>query len=644
MKVLKVLCFVIAFVLFSMPSSVAAAKHDPLNPSSEVLSTPAKDEILYSDEYFYTATRSLQPLGRVTDNVTVITREEIDRWPASDLDQVLARVSGIVVQDVGNIGQTATAQMNGSRPREVKVMIDGIPFNATSTGRIADLSQIPLDNVEKIEIVKGASSSVWGSAMGGVINIITRPVGKGWIPHGSASLSFGEFDTQRERGEVSGAAGPLHYYGSASYVESGGFRPNSDELEKRGFLKAALALTEDLSLKGSFGYSGSKVSEFDLPDISLSQKRKVYSRYGNVGFSHTWNERVDSDLFYKISERSFRRGTQILPSYTFYQFAKARSKIHEVSFHSLIHLTENQALGIGSDIALEFYRDAVFRATTTRNDVNKESTEHAYYANYQLSWRALDVTAGGRLDSASSYGVNFDPSLGAVLYFPFWNSLFRANVARAFNAPSLVDRYLSAGSTVANPDLMAEHAVVYNLGTEFEPLKGIRAKAVFFQSFIGDSIQTIVRSDGMSQPVNIASERRTGFETECRLGPWHGFTSAYDVAYVKVVDGSGVPLQTRPRFTQDIKLNYEKSLYQTDWNFNLSGRYIDLVQYTGFTAPIDQVFIFDGKITVAFPKVLYGQFSIFVIGRNLFNGDFSFDGVRDPNPQRNFEAGVKYYF
>ena len=635
--------FAFLFSFFS-PYLQAQPSEAGQKASSEVFSLYHMADILYSDQSFFTATRSLKPIREVTDNVTVITREELDRWPVADLDEALSLVNGIVVQDDGLVGQTATAQLYGSKPREVRVMVDGITFNATTTGGIADLSQIPLDFVEKIEIIKGASSSVWGSALGGVINIITRPVGENWIPKGSLSSSLGEFGTQRQRGEMWGGLGPLHYYGFGSYVETGGFRPNSDELEQRGFFKAEIPFSEGFTLKGSFGYSGSKISEFDLPDLSVTAKRKVFSRYGSLGLTFVRSGNFNSDLFYKLSERNFRRDTRILPLRTFFQLSKARSVIHEISFKNVWEVTDSQTLVFGSDIGVDVYRDAVFRATTTPANVNKEDTRHAYYANYQLSWWRFNVTAGSRVDFTRSYGTNFSPSAGWVFRLPFRNLLFRANVSRAFNTPSLVDRFLSSGTTIANPDLRAERAIVYNTGFELDPFSFLHAKGVFFQTFLEDSIQTLRRSDGLRQAVNIARERRTGFETEAKAGPWRGFSTSYGMTYVKAIDPATGPIQSRPRFTQDIKLNYGKKFRGMDFNFHLAGRYTDLVKYKDFTDVIDQVFIFDSKLVLTFPKILYGNFSLFLEGENLLNEDFSFDGGRDPYPQRNFEVGLKYQF
>lgn len=635
----------IVLLLFFCPS-VFAVSDLSQSEKSEVLPVDSPRDILYSDQYFLSATRSLQKINRVTDNVKVVTREEIDRWPVSDLDEALGMIPGIVVQDDGNIGQVATAQIYGSKPREVRVMVDGITFNPTTSGGIADLSQIPLDMVEKIEIIKGASSSVWGSAMGGVINIVTRPVGKTWVPHGSATMAAGEFGTQRERGEISGLAGPLRYYGFGSHVKSDGFRPNGDEWEQRSFLKAEVPFTDELVFANTFGYSHSKVGEYELPDVGQTSRRKVLSRYGSSGFIYSPSETFHADTFYKLSERSFRRDIRLLPARNFFQMVKSQSLIHEVSTSGVWNFTENQTIVLGSDIGVEVYRDAAFRATSNPINLAKQSTQHAYYTNYQLSLWKFDTTLGARLDGTTHYGAYLSPSAGTVFHLPFWQSHLKANVSRAFNAPSLVDRYQTLGITIANPDLEAEKGIGYNLGFESEPYSWIHLHSAFFQTFLKDSIMTITRDDGFRQPVNIARERRTGFESGVVLGPWVGFSPSYVATYVYAVDGDGVQLSSRPRLTHDLKLNYFTVIAGIDFNAHLAGRYMDLVQYSsnGFTNPIDQTFIFDAKIMMTLPSVVYGRISIFVECENLFNEDFSFDGQRDPNPPRNFEAGAQFRF
>ncbi len=633
----------LAFFLMAFPWTVFGADSDP---SLDVSSLQKYTDIYYSDQYFTTANRRPSHKNKITDNMTIITREELDRWPVNDLEDALGMINGIVVQKAGGLGQTAVAQMAASKPRDVRVMVDGITFNATTTGGIADLSQIPLEIVEKIEIIKGAASSTWGSAMGGVINIITRAPGKNVIPEGRLGTIFGERDTQREHGEMSGRLGPLRYYGMGAHAESDGFRPQSAIFENRSFGKIEVPLTKSTHLVGAFGHSFSDIGEFELPDIGTKAKRKVLSRYGNAGLIFQNDENMHSELLYKISERTFRRDTRILATDAFFQLSKAQSMIHEVSYSSAWNITENQTLVLGSDVGIEKYHDAVFRLTTTRANVNKESLRHAYYLNYQLSWWKFDLSSGSRLDATNSYGTNFDPSFGIAYHLPFWEGRLRANVARAFNAPSLVDRYLSAGSTIANPDLKAEHAIVYNVGPEFTPRDRVFTKAVFFQSFIEDSIQSVLLSNGFSQPQNILQERRTGFETELRLGPIRGISASYETNYSLAVDANDVPLQSRPLFTQDIKLNYEKSFREFHLNTHLAGRWMDVMTYTnsGFTDPVDQALMVYGKAKVTLPRIFYGNASFFLQVNNLWSRKFAFDGQRNPEPRSNFEFGIEYHF
>lgn len=616
--------------------------------SSEVLSPYPTTEILYSDETIFSSTRSLKKLSHVTSNVTVITREELDKWPVSDLDEALGFVNGLVVQDDGHLGQTATVQIHGSKEREVRVLIDGITMNITTAGGLADLSQIPIDIVEKIEILKGPSSSVWGSSLGGVINIITRPHGATKLPSILGETSFGEFGTFRQRGEASGSLDVFNYYAMGSYVESDGFRAHGSTLEKRGFLKSEIPLGEGLNFQGTFGYSGSKVQEFEFPatpQVAVATRfaRKVYSRYGSAGLTWQPSENLYLEAMYKISERSFKRDFDLLPAGSFFRLTKTRSLIHEVSLQSITQLSDAQVLVSGIDVGVDVFNAASFQTGgTTRFNENNKNTRHAYYSNYQLNWKALDVDLGARIDAQNSFGTQLSPNAGLSYQLPFAHSRLRGTVSRGFNTPSLVDRFVSVGTTVANPDLRPETAVAYNLGLETNPWAWLFAKATFFQTHLKNAIQTIRRSDGISQPVNQDRERRTGVEAELKLGPWKGLSGSYGATYVKAVTPGQGPVQNRPRFTQDVKLNQLLEWKDFRLNFNLAGRYTDLVTYLGFTDPIDKVFVFDAKVLLAFPAFKYGQLSLFVQCDNLFNQDFSFDGSRDPLAERNYETGLKY--
>jgi len=119
------------------------------------------------------ATRSLKSISRVAENVTVITVEDIELMNAHTLADVLYTVTGVQVGFDGGPGTIAWALIQGSDFTHVTVLIDGISINNLSDN-VADISSIPSQIIQKIEVIKGPASSAWGSSLGGVVNVITK--------------------------------------------------------------------------------------------------------------------------------------------------------------------------------------------------------------------------------------------------------------------------------------------------------------------------------------------------------------------------------------------------------------------------------------------------------------------------------------
>ena len=125
------------------------------------------------EEMVVSATRVETPKQDVAANVTVLTRKELDALPAATVAEALQYVPGVYVEFNGGPGAGANIRIQGSDYRHVAVYRDGDPMSPLANP-MADLSSIDLASVEKIEIYKGAASSAWGSALGGVVNIITK--------------------------------------------------------------------------------------------------------------------------------------------------------------------------------------------------------------------------------------------------------------------------------------------------------------------------------------------------------------------------------------------------------------------------------------------------------------------------------------
>ena len=196
-------CFLRSVVLFSSfilaltsLSQTAAAQHEE---EMKIL------RMFYEEkDLVVSPTRHPKPISQVAENITVVTAREIEEMNAHTVAEVLNSIPGLFIvfnQGIGSFGSTSLLQIQGSEERHVLVLVDDIPWNFLNSGA-AETNSIPVGIIERIEVIKGPASSAWGSSLGGVVNIITKPAGTAKRPSGSIRGSYGEKDTQDYRAEV----------------------------------------------------------------------------------------------------------------------------------------------------------------------------------------------------------------------------------------------------------------------------------------------------------------------------------------------------------------------------------------------------------------------------------------------------------
>ncbi len=181
-------------------------------PPSELSSAQTPEPIL--PPVFVTSTRTEIPLSQVTTSATVITDKDIQAQQAETVLQVLRTVPGLDVVQSGSRGNTTSVFIRGSESDHVLVLIDGVEANSTTLGAF-NFAHLTTENVERIEVLRGAGGTLYGSqAIGGVINIITKK-GQGPLEAG-LSLEGGNGSTNRQALTVRGGAGQLGYSFSAA--------------------------------------------------------------------------------------------------------------------------------------------------------------------------------------------------------------------------------------------------------------------------------------------------------------------------------------------------------------------------------------------------------------------------------------------
>jgi vitamin B12 transporter len=174
-----------------------------------------------------TANRFEQPVNSVLASTEIVTREDIDRWQSKDLIDVMRRLPGVQVAQNGGMGQSSYVYIRGAEARHTLVLIDGIPLAKSGITGISDFSQIPVSLIQRIELIRGPRSAVYGAdAIGGVVNIITQnsqPGGKVQVGVGSHHYQQYDASLRQQLGEDTLATI------AGSFTETQGFnvQPNS---------------------------------------------------------------------------------------------------------------------------------------------------------------------------------------------------------------------------------------------------------------------------------------------------------------------------------------------------------------------------------------------------------------------------------
>src|SRR6184192_2670496 len=218
-----------------------------------MVSTAHAQEVKHAEPVVVTATRTETPAEQLGASVTVITGEEIDTRRYPTVDEALRGVPGVDIRRSGSFGKTTAISIRGANPNQVQVLVDGVRVKSTTTGQ-AELSDLSPDLIERIEVIRGPQSTLYGAdAIGGVINIITK---KGRGPFaGSFSQEAGSRNTYATRSGASGQYEIFDYALGASHLESNGQFKNDDSEQNALNLRLGAALPYQSSVGFTLRYT-----------------------------------------------------------------------------------------------------------------------------------------------------------------------------------------------------------------------------------------------------------------------------------------------------------------------------------------------------------------------------------------------------
>lgn len=536
--------------------------------SAAALATPAwaQDRALSEDsaqnaEIVVVATGFAQPRDSTGQAITIVTREDLDRLQAVNLSDALRTLPGVSVAQRGPVGGQTSLFLRGGNSSQTLVLIDGVRINDPSSPNAAvDFGSLLTGNADRIEVLRGANSVVWGSqAMGGVVNIESALPGNGLQARGAAEYGYADtllgrayFSSGTDRVQAS-LGGTFFRTDGISALAGGAEQDGSQTWALNGRIKAALTSDVSLDLRG---YTNNSRVDFDsaysggAESLAVARNRQ-FAGYAGVNFALAdgkWQNR----LAYTRTDIRRRGSDPVAFSYNNYVVS---GTIDRFEYRGSFDLAALATLGFG----LEHERTA--SSTSYEGDPAQLADTQVTGGYAQLMLRpaeGLTLTGGVRHDDYSTYGGQTTLGGNAAWSLNGGATVLRATYAEGFRAPTLTEGQPPYG----NPALKPETARNLDLGLEQALLDNrVRLGATWFQR---RSTNLIVFSWDTYQSENVGKVDTDGLELALQIQPTAQLRIAANYTLTNAINQSGdylgKRLQLRPQHSAHVSGDWESPL------------------------------------------------------------------------------------
>jgi vitamin B12 transporter len=580
-----------------------------------------------------TATKSTQSIQNITSNVSIITADEIQERGYKSVDKALSAISGIHLTRNGGLGANSKIKFRGIGSKRVLVLIDGIRYNNPTSVSGAELSHLMIDNIQQIEIIKGAQSGIWGAdASAGVINIITKKVTKNGIS-GSIFGEYGEFNTLKYGFNSSYKQNKFDISLNTSRLTTDGFsakvpdNSNVDDFEDDSYENSSADIKVGFNIDkqnrveafynyidSSLDYDGFNIDPILAANDSLSKEDSKEQFYGvSFNSNQSWGE-----VKLYAQQSKFER-------YYPADFTKHfDGEVKEYGAHSVINYRQNGSLTLGIDqksfkhensIAQEYNNQGVF--------LTNSNTLEGLIGGKTIFSQSL------RYDKFDDFDNKFTYKIGVKHIHTnikdFWTSF---NYATGYNIPSLYQLYSPYGNQNLNP----EETKGFDISANYKNF-GI----TYFQNQIDEMINFYKVTSKYS---NIKGKSDfNGVEIEYKNSiDSLALKYNFNYTYLKAEDQKGKQLHHRPKNSANLTLDY----------YAISNTHIGaLIQYVGEKkkSPYDSNPTVDYKAYTLVDFItdydINDQFNIYLKIDNLLDKDYR-EVTGYATSKRAFYFGFRY--
>lgn len=563
--------------------------------------------------------RSSFELDEVARSVDLITREEIEKENPRNISDLLDDFSSVYIHDYGALGALKSVDIRGMGSARSLILINGFPINNPRSGGI-DLSFLPVDFIEKIEILRGPASAIYGAnAVGGVVNIITKkkPLRKKIY----SKSYYGSYETFINENIFSQKFNNSSLILTTSYRTSDGHRENSDFYSRNFFLNYNFFYN-----KGELNFSFNH-----------------YQDQGGLPGSKSWPDLDDrQEQLRRLLELSGRH--DFFPLSINYKLYYSNFRLDFIETPQPLNKDTHDTVWYGIDFNIEQRREnhSFILGYNYQDNKNKSSktAKHSYYQNalYALlrinTFEPFWFDLGLRFDDYSHFGSELTPSTGLSYRTDFGKFYF--NYAHAYRVPTFNDLYWpDTGWAKGNPNLRPEKARNFEAGFETN-LSATDIGISYFHSRLKDMISWTVDTSGVWMPQNINRAIIQGVEFKAERNLLENLKLKLFYTFLRARDREREEyLIYRPKHKLNLILEYDK---ERSWfrikNQFLSERFTD----TSNTRKLNSYFVVDLHAGYRIKDDLEFFLSIY----NLLNRKYA--RVENyPLPGFTFLAGIKFY-
>jgi len=516
-----------------------------------------KETVIKGDLIVVTATKTEHLLKDVPVATSVVTREEIEAANIQTVQHALRYLSGVQVNESYGWGDKGKVELQGLNEKHTLILVDGQRVHGGHKDAV-DLQAYPVEMVQRIEVVKGPASCLYGSdAIGGVINIISKSAPSKLSF--SASPAFGSRNRRIYKATHGFRKDKFGYFLNYTHRESEGIEREVDEYNEN-------------ALQGSFQYQFTPAAKLTLkPYYSLHKMKESDREQKRNSLNSIWewspdkvsNLKLRGSLFnydYSVVETGERIGWE------------ERSYEIELNYNRLIM---NRHLVTGG------YHYQTAEQDDEMKDFKADQTTHSFYLQDETNFKTFTFTIGARADRHDRWGTEVNPK-ASFLCNVTENFRLRGSVGRAFKGPGLVKLYADGWRMVpflmhANPDLEPEKSIGYQLGAEWRISRDLLGNLCLFRNEVKDMIGFEYTRRGRPPwdfyYYNIGEAFTQGIELNLASQIMDNLSGRFGYTFLDTEDKiTGKELTYKPKHT--LYFEFDWKISGLGLGINLNGRYI----------------------------------------------------------------------